>query len=143
MGAGKTGNGRSAREVCGSVRVGRKNLKSVWWNDEIKAAARRKEAARKEVLAASDEEAKERCMEAYREERRKVKRCIYQNKKKVNEQFRWKMNEDVNGNKKLFWKKVSCSTIKDGYGRLAHGEDEVRNIWKDYFEDLYNIDTQE
>ena len=24
----------SAREVCGSVRVGGKNPKSVWWNDE-------------------------------------------------------------------------------------------------------------
>ena len=27
--------------------------------------------------------------------------------------------------------------------RLAHGEDEARKIWKEYFEDLYNIDTQE
>ena len=26
----------SAREVCCSVRVGGKNPKSVWWNDEIK-----------------------------------------------------------------------------------------------------------
>ena len=29
-----------ASEVCGSVRVGGKNPKSVWWNDEIKAAVR-------------------------------------------------------------------------------------------------------
>ena len=43
---------------------------SVWWNDEIKAAVRRKVAAWKEMLAASNEEAKERCMEAYREEKR-------------------------------------------------------------------------
>ena len=35
----------SAREVCGSVRVGGKNPKNVWWNEEIKAAIRRKEAA--------------------------------------------------------------------------------------------------
>ena len=47
----------------------------MWWNDEIIAVVRRKE-----VLAASDEEAKERCMEMYREEKRKVKRCIYQSK---------------------------------------------------------------
>ena len=45
---------------------------SVWWNDEIKSAVRRKE-----VLAASNEEAKEGCMEAYKEEKGKVKRCIY------------------------------------------------------------------
>ena len=28
-------------------------------------------------------------------------------------------------------------------GRLAQGEDELQRIWKEYFEDLYKIDTQE
>ena len=46
-------------------------------------------------------------MEEYRKEKRKVKRFICQNKKKANEQFGRKMNEDVNGNRKLFWKEVS------------------------------------
>ena len=62
----------STRELFCLVRVGGKRPKSVWWNDEVKAAFRRKE-----VLAASDEEAKERCMEAYREEKRKINRCVY------------------------------------------------------------------
>ena len=89
----------NARKVCDSVRVGGKDPKSVWCNDEIKAAVRRKEAAWKEVLAAGDEEEKERFiyMETYREEKRKVKSCIYQSKKKVNLEFGRKMNEDVNG----------------------------------------------
>ena len=40
--------------------------------------------------------------------------------------------------------KVECCTrVKDGNGRLALEEDEARNIWKEYFEDLYNVDTQE
>ena len=58
-------------------------------------------------MAASDEENKDRCMEEYREEKRKVKRCIVQSKNKVNEQFGRKMKEHVNGNRKLFWKEVS------------------------------------
>ena len=33
------------------------------------------------------------------------------------------------------------SRIKDGNGRLALEEVEVRRIWKEYFEDLYDIDT--
>ena len=37
----------------------------------------------------------------------------------------------------------SCSIVKDGNGRLAYGKDEMRKIWKDYFEDLYSIHTQE
>ena len=53
--------------------------------------------------------------------------------------------------RKLFWKEVSnvkggkvesCSRIKDGNRRLAQGKDEARKVWKEYFEDLYNIDTQ-
>ena len=80
------------------------------------------------MLKAINEEAKDICMEAYREEKGKVKWCIIQSKKKVNEQFGRKMNEDVNGNRKLFWKEVSnvkggkverCSRIKDVNWRLA------------------------
>ena len=48
----------NAREVYGSVRVGGKNPKSVWYNDKIKAAVRRKENTWVEILAASDEETK-------------------------------------------------------------------------------------
>ena len=40
--------------------------------DEVKTAVERKE-----VLGARDEAAKERCMEPYKEEKRKVKRCMY------------------------------------------------------------------
>ena len=59
----------NTREVCSSVRVGEKNPKSLWWNKKMKAAVRRKGVAWKEVLAANDEDTKERCMEAYREEK--------------------------------------------------------------------------
>ena len=55
----------SAREVCDSVRVGGGNTKSVWWNDQVKAAVKRKEDAWNEVLGARDEDARERCLEAY------------------------------------------------------------------------------
>ena len=52
----------------------------------------------------------------------------------------------------MFWKEVSNAKggkaesyrkIKDINWKLAQGEDEVRGIWKEYFEDMYNIDTQE
>ena len=51
----------------------------MWWKDEVKVAVRRKE-----VLAAS-KKAKERCIEAYKEENRKIKRSVYHSKKKVKE----------------------------------------------------------
>ena len=58
-------------------------------------------------MVARNEETKERCMEAYIEEKRQVKSCIIQSKEKVNEQYERKMNEDVNGNMKFLWKKVN------------------------------------
>ena len=44
----------------------------MWWNNEVKAAVKRREG-----LAANDEDAKKRCMETYKEEKGNVKRCIY------------------------------------------------------------------
>ena len=115
----------SGREVCGSVGEGGGNPKSVWWNDQVKAAVKRKEDAWKEVLRTRDEDARESCLEVYKGEKKKVKRCIYQSKKEVQEQFGRKMNQDVNGNRKFFWKEVSKinggkvknSNREDGTGR--------------------------
>ena len=62
------------------------------------------------------------------------------------------MNQDIKGNRKLFWKEVIkenggkvqfSNKIKDGNGRLVLEEAEVQRIWKEFYEDLYNIDTQE
>ena len=77
-------------------------------------------------------------MEAYRHGKRKVKRCIILSKEKVNEQFGGRMNENMNRNRKLFWKEVSnakggkkesCSRVKDG-NEVAQGEGKARKIWK-------------
>ena len=66
-----------------------------------------------------------------------VKTCIYKSKKEVNEQFRRKMNHDVSGKRKLFWREVTkvnggkvkrCSKIKDGNRRLVLGVEELQKI---------------
>ena len=55
----------SAREVCESVQVRCGNPKSVWCNDQVKDALKRKEVAWKGVLGARDENERERCLKAY------------------------------------------------------------------------------
>ena len=57
---------------------------------------------------------------------------------------------DVGGDKvvlegsKLSGGKVGSCNIKKGeYGRLAVGKEEVPRTWKEYFEDLYNMDIGE
>ena len=133
------------------MRVGDGNPKGVWWNDQVKAAVKRNEDDLKEALTARDEDTRERYLEAYKEKKRKVKGCIYQSKKEVQEQFGSKMNQDVNVNGKLFWKEVSkvngrkvenSNRIKNGDERLALEEAEVQRILKWYYDDLHNIHTQ-
>ena len=84
-------------------------------------------------MGARDEVAKEICLEVYKEENKKVKRCIYQSNKVEKAQFGRKINQYVSGNKKLFWEEMSkmnggklesSSRIKDGNGRLVVGDDE-------------------
>ena len=71
----------------------------------MKDAVERKEAAWREILGTRNEAANNRCVDIYKEEKRKVKRYIYQSKKDINEQFGRKMNQDVDGNMKLFGRK--------------------------------------
>ena len=52
------------------------------------------------VLGARDEDASGRCLEVCKEEKKKVKRCIYQSKKDVQEQFGREIKQNVNGNTK-------------------------------------------
>ena len=91
-----------------------KEPKDGWWNDVVKSAVEKEEAAWKEVLGAGDEVAKETCMEACK------RRCIYQSKN-VNEHFGRTTNQDMSGNRKLFPKEMNkmnrgkvecCSRIK-------------------------------
>ena len=63
------------------------------------------------MLGARDEDARERSLEVYKEEKRKVKRCIYQSKEEIQEQFGGRVE---NSNK-----------IKDGNRRLVLEETEV------------------
>ena len=56
----------SAKKFGGSVGGGGENAKKMWWNDQLKAAVKRKDTAWKEVIGTRDEGAKERCMEVYK-----------------------------------------------------------------------------
>ena len=88
----------------------------------VKDAAERNEAAWREVLGTRDEVAKDRRMEVYKEERERLKGVFIRAKRKEGR----KMNQDLDGNRKLFWKEVtkikggkveSCHRIEDGNGR--------------------------
>ena len=68
-------------------------VQEAWWKEPkeyMVAAIEREEVTWKEELGARDENVKERRMEVYKEGKRKVKRCLYKSKMKVNEQLKEK-----------------------------------------------------
>ena len=66
--------------------------RSVRWNDEVKAAIKKQ---KKDVWKLTEKK------------REGLKGVYIRAKRKVNEQFERKMNEDENRNRKMFWKEVS------------------------------------
>ena len=77
----------SAREVCGSVKVRGKNPKNLWWNDMIKASVERRRLHRRRYMELQMRLQKADVWRFRKKRREKLKRCIYQSKKEVNEQF--------------------------------------------------------
>src|SRR5678815_1288391 len=142
----------SAKEVCECTKVGSKNVNSEWWNEEVMKAVKGKKEAWLNVLKANDEVSKERCLELYKEEKRNTKRCIRRRKQEVNEQFGRRMNEDIQGNRKLFWKearkvknenKGNLLRIMNRDGAFVTDEMDVRGVWKEHFENLHNFGSNE
>ena len=79
----------------------------MWWNDQVKAAVIRKEDVWKEVLGARNADARERCLEVYKEEKRKVKR-----------------REDVNGAEGIRSERFRTRVYKD-YARALDNKRET------------------
>ena len=86
---------------------------------------KRKETAWKEMLDVRDKT--ELNVGTINKKRKKWLRSTFWSKREVNEQFERKMNQDVGGNRKLFWKEMG--EVKggkvDGNVILVMGEDEV------------------
>ena len=66
-------------------------------------------------------------MEIYKEGERIIQSCIYQSKVALSEQSGREMNQDVNGNIKLFWKKVA----KENGGKMENCNKIKNNNWED------------
>ena len=103
----------------------------------------------KGMVEARKSNEKEICLEIYKDEMRAVKRCKYHSKKKTNEEFVRKMNQNANGNRKIFLKEEGKANGRklENFSRIKKKKQNWESgsgsgeTWEEYFEDLYNITT--
>ena len=136
----------SAAKVCGYKRVGRKNERSAWWDEEVKRLVKEKKRLFEAVLA----ERSERNVEEYKRMKRQVKRVVREKKNALDERDGEKMSRQFRENKKLFWSSVNkkrstreqmSMRVKDSEGNLLVEQGAVSKRWKEYFQGLLNVDT--
>ena len=135
----------SAEEICGMRVVGKRTKKgSEWWNNEMKDAVEKKKRAFEVWLKCKTAEK----YALYKEERKTVKLKVKMEKRKADERWGRKVSEKYETNKKLFCKELKdvhksgdsvVVKVKDENGNVVGIEQEVKEIWKRYFDSLLNV----
>ena len=138
----KEGIVEAASRVCGVVkRTKCRKKRSRWWNEEVREAVKKKKLMYRRLLDTGTEESRREYNEAEVEAKRAVRRA--KNEEWV--QLGRELEKDASGNQRSFWARVSGS-MKAGNckaqicgrdGRMLVDKEDIRERWKEHFEELY------
>lgn len=135
----------SARETCGEMKGRSGTKQTAWWNAEIKNEVKIKKEKWKDYLRNKTEIKHE----IYKEQRRKVNKMVKQAKEKSWIEFGKKMENNSKENQKLFYRTLKSvragkatihTPIMDKEGETITDDNQTMNRWKQYFEQLLNIE---
>uniref|UniRef100_A0A1Y1M3Z3 Reverse transcriptase domain-containing protein n=1 Tax=Photinus pyralis TaxID=7054 RepID=A0A1Y1M3Z3_PHOPY len=136
---------KTAREVCGEVKIRGNKKQTRWWSEELKNEIKNKKLRWKEYLGSREKEK----FNTYKQQRNKVKQMVKEAKQKAWEEFGETMERDAVGNQKLFYKVLKTirkgkaqkiTHIKTKEGRIVSEEEDILKRWKEYFEEMLTID---
>ena len=139
---------KSAKEVCGTKVIGGPNKRTAWWNESVKAKIKEKKDAWKKYLSSKCQED----MENYKMKRQAAKEEVLKSKQIQWQKFGETLEQNYNENQKLFWGAIkrcrrgkSCPVkhMINSDGEVIKQEDQILENWKQYFEKLHNIGTNE
>lgn len=133
---------KSAEKVCGRTSRKRKDKETRWWNAlTIQAVKEKNQAWRKWYKTRKEED-----HQIYVSKKKKCKKVIEEEKEKSWNEFISSLEEDVEGNKKLFYKmmrnkrkrsEVSVELEAED-GKIVGEPEEIKTCWKEYFTKLLN-----
>nr|CAH7761708.1 unnamed protein product [Callosobruchus chinensis] len=131
----------AAKKVCGVMKVNKNIKQTAWWTAEIKQEVKKKKKKWREFLQKKSVEA----YNDYKRQRKKVKDLVSKAKAKSWEDFGNQMEENSQGNQKLFYnilnkirdkKPLRSSAVKDKQGNTLTDLKDMEMRWKEYFHEL-------
>ena len=137
-----------AIKVCGRKPNKKPSQRETWWwSDEVQKAIKAKKKAFKEMRTAQSPD----LIDRYKNLKREAKRAVAH--AKAEECKKWyKELETTEGQKRIF--KIAkvrerakrdtgdVNTIKDKNGKILSNEREIKERWKEYFEELLNTENE-
>ena len=134
----------AADKVCGKTRGGqRKRRETWWWNDSVSEAVKKK----KSLFIKAKKSGSVRDKMEYNLAKKDVKRKICSAKNEEGVKFGNTCEKELKRGKIFKMTKqivrknkdvVSSGFVRDGGGRIVTQEEEIRGVWKEYFDKLSN-----
>ena len=134
----------AAKEVCGTTKGGKKKEETWWWGDEVQVAIKEKKETSKEMAVNGGSK------EKYKR-KKEAKQAVSKAKEKAWEEWCNKL-ETYEGEKNIYkiarhrarLKKdiIQVTTIRDKQGRLLVEGKQIRDRWKEYFNELLNVENE-
>jgi hypothetical protein len=137
---------KGAEQVCGRAGGRKKEKATRWWNDRVRSAVREKRQAwQKYEWQRTNDNEKE-----YKELKKNVEFVVSEEKEKSMAELAEKLEIDFEANKKMLYgiikgkreRREDVMSMKDDKGELICDAREVLRIWKEYFENLLNVQSE-
>jgi len=136
-----------ATESLGTFTCKGARKETSWWSQEIREAVQEKKTIWKQLLQNNRDEIREK----YRVIKLKVKRLVKEAKDASWKKFGEDLEQAGQQRNKMFWTKVkkirngdkkqTSGSVFDKTGSLVSGQVNILNRWKEYFDELLNVDS--
>lgn len=134
---------QATEKTCGRTSGVRKEVVTSWWNDKVKEKVQAKNKAWREYMKNRTDEKKE----SYKNAKREAQRMVKEEKAEDWKKFAGKLEKDADGNKKMLYGIVKSKRkerggqryLTDDSERLITNAEEIKETWKQYFDQLLNV----
>ncbi|KAI5734098.1 hypothetical protein M8J77_002409 [Diaphorina citri] len=137
----------AAEKVCGRTSNKRRWKETPWWNDTVRAAVLEKNKMFRQYFRNRTNENKL----IYQRAKKEAEKIVEAERKKWMNEWSNTLSEDFDGNKKIMYGMIKNKRrtkeytryVVDNNGSLQTEDENIKEVWREYFERLLNIDSED